>query len=174
MMGHGCSRRAQGHTGLWRRCYRLWSAPGRPLGCWPLLLIPAIPPCFAFLTRSTSNCPPTRPSAKGVLPWLNAIQLDGFPQQLVRLLKENSGNDLSLIATRLTRNSPLVIHAHRGKYRLTASSSMIGAGPRLFDRGISCTKVTDLTTGRITRCLHGAAVLDISGPRRYPLSFEPQ
>lgn len=111
--------------------------------------------------------------AGGVTVWLDPMDLEGFPRNLIGVLFARPGGITALHlgeSILFPGSAPAVVSAQRGRYRLSGGTVSLRPG---FGAGaLQLAGVTEVASGRRIAAQDGVVIIDVTAPGRYRLWFE--
>ncbi|HEY0006849.1 MAG TPA: hypothetical protein VGB17_18865 [Pyrinomonadaceae bacterium] len=104
--------------------------------------------------------------------WLDAVELQGFPDELLWVLRAHTGNILDLHQAELRIPAEAVnLEVQPGRYRL--SGGRFSITDELVNTNLRLASALDQRTGTVFESEQGVLVLDIFQPSGYLLTFAP-
>jgi hypothetical protein len=112
------------------------------------------------------------PAPEGVVLWLDPVELEGFPQDLLWALRTHPHNVFDLHLREFPVDSPgLSLEVQRGRYSL--SGGRVEVSPAFFVPNFALQQVTDEATGVVSASADGVATVEVLQPARYRVRFSP-
>lgn len=109
----------------------------------------------------------------GAVLWIDPVDLEGFPADLLGALRTHPGNIIDLHLGEIPAASSQLFQAQRGRYRISGGRVAIHPGQPPGSGGLVLDRLVDARTGAALAALNGELFLDVQGPARYRVLFAP-
>jgi hypothetical protein len=141
---------------------RLAAAAARPADAATLVLAPTVTVAFE-----------PSPALPGTVLWIDPLDLDGFPGELLAALQSLSPGVVELHGMELPADVPVAVELQRGTYALSGGRLAVTPLDPTGQGGIEVLAVEDEDTGDVLAPSGGAVTLPLVDDRRLRVRFGP-